>query len=318
MAEAGAAVALIARNRERTIAALNAVETAGGKAELLIGDVSKNTFIGRAVSKTVKRYGRVDILVNAAGTIFRGTAVDTPIETWRNVMDVNVDGVFFLSRAVVPHMKRRAYGRIINVASTVGLVGCPDLAAYCASKGAVVLLTKAMALDHAKDGICINAICPGAVDTPDAGVWTPKSGGKQIRGCKKRRNNSARPGSDPPGDCRPRRVSLFRKRRTHYRNRHSGGRWLYRAIGGRRVAGRLAGKVAVVTGGARGIGAAIAHGLTQEGAEVLVGDLSKPTGDSPEVRSEAVKWHYLDVADPVSIQKLVAAAANSLGALISL
>lgn len=130
------------------------------------GDVSDSAFCDGAVAAALERHGRLDVLVNAAGIIFRASGEATPDEAWRRVMSVNVDGVFFMSRAAVRAMKPRGGGAIVNFGSIWGGIGSAGVAAYCASKGAVHNLTRAMALDHARDGIRINAVCPGEVNTP--------------------------------------------------------------------------------------------------------------------------------------------------------
>ena len=137
-----------------------------GAGEPLVGDVADSGFCDRAVAAALERHGRLDVLVNAAGIIYRAPAETTPDEAWRRVMAVNVDGVFYMSRAAVRAMKRQGSGAIVNFGSIWGGIGSAGVAAYCASKGAVHNLTRAMALDHARDGIRINAICPGEVNTP--------------------------------------------------------------------------------------------------------------------------------------------------------
>ena len=137
-----------------------------GAQEPLIGDVSDSAFCLKAVETALARHGRLDILVNCAGIIFRADALGTPDEAWRRVMAVNVDGVFYMSRAAVGPMKKRGSGVIVNFGSIWGGVGAAGVLAYCTSKGAVHNLTRAMALDHVKDGIRINAVCPGEVNTP--------------------------------------------------------------------------------------------------------------------------------------------------------
>jgi len=132
----------------------------------LIGDVSDSSFCQHAVDSIVKQHNRLDVLVNCAGTIVRADALNTSDEAWRRIMAVNVNGVFFMSRAAVVPMKRQGKGAIINFGSIWGGMGAAGVVAYCASKGAVHQITKAMALDHVKDGIRINAVCPGEVNTP--------------------------------------------------------------------------------------------------------------------------------------------------------
>ncbi|MGI9657921.1 MAG: SDR family NAD(P)-dependent oxidoreductase [Gaiellaceae bacterium] len=137
-----------------------------GGGEPIVGDVSDSAFCDRAVSTVLERHGHIDVLVNAAGTIHRADALGTDDEQWKRVMSVNVDGVFYMSRAVVPHMIERSNGAIVNFGSIWGGVGATGTTAYCASKGAVHQLTRSMALDHVEQGVRINAVAPGEVDTP--------------------------------------------------------------------------------------------------------------------------------------------------------
>ncbi|ESZ01973.1 MULTISPECIES: SDR family NAD(P)-dependent oxidoreductase [unclassified Mesorhizobium] len=165
-AATAASIVLVGRDRERGQKALESVQELDCQAELMLGDVADSAFADHVANFTEERFGKVDVLVNSAGIIRRGSVVDTTNDDWRQTFDVNVNGVFYFSRGAVKSMRRTGGGSIVNIASNVGLVGCPGLVAYCASKGAVVLLTQAMALDHAKEQITINAVCPGAVDTP--------------------------------------------------------------------------------------------------------------------------------------------------------
>lgn len=137
-----------------------------GVGEVIAGDVSDSGFCDAAVAEVIERHGRLDVLVNAAGIIVRSDARGTTDDAWREVMDVNVNGVFFMSRAAVAPMRRQGAGVIVNFGSIWGNVGASGVLAYCASKGAVHQITRAMALDHAEDGIRVNAVCPGEVDTP--------------------------------------------------------------------------------------------------------------------------------------------------------
>ena len=108
----------------------------------------------------------VDVLVNAAGIGSTTTAPDTPVEVWDDVFAVNARGTFLCCKHVIPSMKAQGGGAIVNVASIAALVGLRNRAAYCASKGAIVALTRALAVDHVGDGIRVNAVCPGTIDTP--------------------------------------------------------------------------------------------------------------------------------------------------------
>ena len=167
LAEAGATIVIAARDADRNEAA-RAVLTAdyGGPAESHVCDVTDAAQIEAAVAATVASAGRIDILVNSAGINIRGPIDELSFEQFQQVQNVNVNGVWLTTRAVIPHMKQQHYGRIINVSSTLGLVGLANRTPYSASKGAVSLLTKTMALEFAPHGITCNAICPGPFLTP--------------------------------------------------------------------------------------------------------------------------------------------------------
>lgn len=124
---------------------------------------------GDAVARAVAQIGRVDLLANVAGVGSTQNVIETPPEVWDAVFAVNVRGIFNTCRAVLPGMVQRGSGVVVNAASIAGLVGLRDRAAYCASKGAVIALTKAMAIDHVGDGIRVNCVCPGTVETPWVG-----------------------------------------------------------------------------------------------------------------------------------------------------
>lgn len=130
------------------------------------GDISESTFCDAVVAETVQRFGRLDALVNAAGVIVRAAGQDTTDVQWHHIMGVNVSGTFFMCRAALRVMKPAGRGAIVNFGSIWGDLGSSGVAAYCASKGAVHNLTRALAMDHAGDGIRINAVCPGEVRTP--------------------------------------------------------------------------------------------------------------------------------------------------------
>ena len=166
LAARGARVMLTGRSAERGAGVLEAVRDAGGEGAFVAGDVRDRAFCARAVAETVERLGSLDVLVNNAGISIAASALETSDEQWDATLETNLGAVFFLSRAALRPMLARRAGAIVNVASDWGLVGGARAAAYCASKGGLVLLTKAMALDHAKDGIRINAVCPGDTDTP--------------------------------------------------------------------------------------------------------------------------------------------------------
>lgn len=129
------------------------------------GDLIESEACDELVADTIDEFGRIDCLVNSAGVIVRASVADTSDEDWRYTMSINLDAPFYLSRAALPHLLQST-GSIINIASDWGLKGGDCAAAYCASKGAIVQLTRAMAIDHARDGLRVNAVCPGDIDTP--------------------------------------------------------------------------------------------------------------------------------------------------------
>ena len=133
--------------------------------ELVVADLVSPAECARVVARCVERLGRLDVLVNNAGIYHRRMAETTSDQEWRQTLAVNLDAPFYLSRAALPHLRDRR-GCIINIASDWGLQGGREAVAYCASKGGLVLMTRALALDHAAEGIRVNAICPGDVDTP--------------------------------------------------------------------------------------------------------------------------------------------------------
>jgi len=128
-------------------------------------DVTQSADCKRAIESAVQQFGRLDILFNNAGIIRRATVVDLSEEDWDRVMDANVKSIYLMSRYAIPVMARQGGGVIINTASGWGLTGGAKAAVYCASKGAVVLLSKAMAVDHGPQNIRVNCICPGDTDT---------------------------------------------------------------------------------------------------------------------------------------------------------
>jgi NAD(P)-dependent dehydrogenase (short-subunit alcohol dehydrogenase family) len=145
---------------------VEAILTNGGQAVFVTCDVARATDCQMLVHRTIQVFGRLDILFNNAGVNCCKTVVDMDEEEWDRTLDVNAKGVYLMSKYAIPYMASNHRGAIVNTASVLGLVGDKNAAAYCASKGAVVLLTKAMAVDHAEDNIRVNCVCPGCVDTP--------------------------------------------------------------------------------------------------------------------------------------------------------
>jgi NAD(P)-dependent dehydrogenase (short-subunit alcohol dehydrogenase family) len=164
LAREGAAVAIGDVNQSAGQPVADEIVHAGGRALFETADVTSSADCRRLVVRTVLEFGRIDVLFNNAGIIRRATVMDLREEDWDRVMAVNVKSIYLLSREVIPHMEKQGAGSIINTSSGWGLAGGAKAAVYCASKGAVVLLTKAMAIDHGPR-IRVNCICPGDTDT---------------------------------------------------------------------------------------------------------------------------------------------------------
>jgi len=165
-AREGARVALTGRDEVRGRVVLHEVKSAGSEGIFVRSDVRLADECRRAVDETIKAFKRLDILFNNAGVFFPHTVTDSTEEEWDQTLDVNLKGTYLMSKFALPHMIAQRSGAIVNNSSGWGLVGGDAAAAYCASKGGVVLLTKAMAVDHGPQGIRINCICPGDVETP--------------------------------------------------------------------------------------------------------------------------------------------------------
>ncbi|HTV94551.1 MAG TPA: SDR family NAD(P)-dependent oxidoreductase [Steroidobacteraceae bacterium] len=164
-AQSGAAVMVSGRDAARGRQVVDAIGMAGGNARFIAADLRADGACARLIEDTVDRLGALDVLVNNAGILYTANALDTTDAQWLDTMAVNVNALFYLSRAAVKHMKARGGGVIVNVASEWGLNGERNHVAYCASKGAVVQITRCMALDHAADNIRVNSVCPGEIHT---------------------------------------------------------------------------------------------------------------------------------------------------------
>ncbi len=165
-AREGDKVAITGRNEDRGHAVVAKIVKDGGRAIFIRTDVRLAAECRHAVDETVRAFGRLDILFNNAGVFYPHTILDCTEEEWDLQMDINLKGTFLMSKAALPGMIERRGGVIINNSSGWGIAGGDSAVAYCASKGGVVLLTKAMAIDHGRQGIRVNCICPGDVDTP--------------------------------------------------------------------------------------------------------------------------------------------------------
>jgi NAD(P)-dependent dehydrogenase (short-subunit alcohol dehydrogenase family) len=166
LAGGGAAVVLCGHDDASVEDALAELRAAGLEVDGKRADVTSSAEVEGLVRLAAERYGGVDILVNSAGIQRYGTVVDTPEELWDEVLAVNLKGMFLTAKHCIPEMRRRGGGAIVNIASVQAFATQAGVAAYSASKGGVVALTKAMAVDHAADNIRCNAVCPGSVDTP--------------------------------------------------------------------------------------------------------------------------------------------------------
>ena len=162
----GASVAITGRNAQRGAGVVKRIRKIGGRAAFLRADVSRAKDCEKSVRETLRAFGRIDILFNNAGVFYAQTALECSEKEWDEQIDVNLKGTFLMSKFALPAMIAQKSGVIINNSSGWGIVGGDHAVAYCASKGGVVLLTKAMAIDHGPQGIRVNCICPGDVETP--------------------------------------------------------------------------------------------------------------------------------------------------------
>ena len=165
-AREGARVAITGRNEMRGLAVVEEIESAGGTAIFVRSDVRSAAECRQAVEQTLQTFGRLDILFNNAGVFYPNTVPNSTEEEWDLTLDICLKGTYLMSKFALQAMLAQKSGVIINNSSGWGLVGGNAAAAYCAAKGGVVLLTKAMAIDHGPQGIRVNCVCPGDVDTP--------------------------------------------------------------------------------------------------------------------------------------------------------
>ena len=162
----GANVLCVDINADAVAATVKQIEGLGGVAESFAADISVRSQVEAFVEKCVERYGRLDVLVNNAGVNLPGVFHEVADDVIDRTLNVNVKGTIYASRAAIPHMLKQGKGSIVNISSVNGLVSEPFLTIYSASKGAIVMLTRGIALDYAKQNIRCNCVCPGWVDTP--------------------------------------------------------------------------------------------------------------------------------------------------------
>lgn len=165
LAEMGASIALVDINEPKGKEGAEEIKSLGRKAEFFRCDVTSDSDCKKTTENVYQEFGKIDILFNNAGVIRRKNIVELSEEEWDLVLNVNLKAIYLLSRHVIPHMIDDGGGCIINTGSGWGLKGGPNAAAYCAAKGGTVNLTRAMAIDHGKQGIRVNCVCPGDTDT---------------------------------------------------------------------------------------------------------------------------------------------------------
>jgi NAD(P)-dependent dehydrogenase (short-subunit alcohol dehydrogenase family) len=166
LASEGTTAVLFGPDHDMMSSALQALRREGLKAHSVLGDVSNSGSVHALIDEIRTRFGRIDIVVNSAAIQPYGTVETMTEADWDRVMAINLKGIYLTAHYGIPLMRASGGGAIVNVASVQGIACQANVAAYVASKGAVLALTRAMALDHAKDGIRVNAVCPGSIDTP--------------------------------------------------------------------------------------------------------------------------------------------------------
>lgn len=165
MAAAGAAIVVAGRNREKSRRAVTELEGLGAQAMAIEVDVTDETSVNALIRASAERWGRLDVIVNNAGTNIRKPPQDLSLGEWRHVLDTNLTSAFLVSRAAYPIMKAQGAGKIINIGSMMSIFGVSFAPAYAASKGGMVQLTKALAAAWARDNIQVNAVLPGWIET---------------------------------------------------------------------------------------------------------------------------------------------------------
>ncbi len=166
LAKEGAAVVLTGRNQERGEQVAQSINDDGGEAMFVRSDVRLADECRQAVEQTLERFGRIDVLFNNAGVFHPKSVPDCTEEEWDETIDTSLKGAFLMSKYVLPSMIEHGSGSIIHTSSGWGILGGDRAAAYCAAKGGLIVMAKAMAIDHGPDGIRVNCVCPGDVDTP--------------------------------------------------------------------------------------------------------------------------------------------------------
>jgi NAD(P)-dependent dehydrogenase (short-subunit alcohol dehydrogenase family) len=186
-AREGASVAIAGRRLEKVKEVAAEIDRQGIRALPLGCDVTRAEEADHAVAETARKFGKVNVLVNNAGTLSVSTVDTISEEDWDRVIAVNLKGPFLMSRAALKEFRKAGGGTIVNIGSVLGLVAMKDRAAYCASKGGVTLLTKAMALDHAHENVRVNCVCPSIVETELVkGLFNDSEQGRRLRESRER------------------------------------------------------------------------------------------------------------------------------------
>jgi NAD(P)-dependent dehydrogenase (short-subunit alcohol dehydrogenase family) len=182
LANAGADVAPSSRRQEEVDHTAAEIEAIGKRSLRVASDVADRGSLEKLLAAAVKEFGKVDILINCAGTTKRGPTIDYPEETWNNIIETNLTGTLRGCQVFGKHMLERGYGRIINIASLSTFVALYEVAAYAASKAAVASLTKSLAIEWSKHGVNVNAIAPGVFRTPlNSGLLDGTERGKEFK-----------------------------------------------------------------------------------------------------------------------------------------
>jgi NAD(P)-dependent dehydrogenase (short-subunit alcohol dehydrogenase family) len=176
LSDVGAAVVIFDINLPQGEETAESIRDNGGKARFYLCDVTDARKVEQVVNDVVQDFDRIDCLVNCAGVIFRSNVLDLSENQWNLTMDVAVKGVFLVSKYVIRHMKENGGGKIINIGSGWSIKGGDRAVAYCAAKAAVLNMTRAMAIDHGKDNIAVNCVCPGDIDTPLLAIQSEQLG----------------------------------------------------------------------------------------------------------------------------------------------
>ncbi len=299
------------------------IEAEGGVAAPFVADVADEAGARSVTEEALRQFGRVDFLDNNVGVGARGSVVDTPVADWRRVMTVNVDSMF-VSRHAIPAMIETAGGGAIVNVSSISALRPRGLTAYSASKGAVIALTRAMAVDHGPQNIRVNCVAPGPIYTPRmyTGQMTPA--GREAR------RKASVLGLEGLGWDIGNAVRWLLSAQAKYITGQTlvvdGGASLVRAGARRNPAQRsrtrerrmdlfdLSGRVAIVTGGNGGIGLGMARGLAAAGAAVVIAarNHEKSLGAVAELGAKA-SFAALDVGDPASCRAVVAQTVERLG-----